>query len=126
MANDRWKMILSFHPSPAFIEPQLRFLDHCLNLCEVVECKSLRCQIADASRHDYSGAAASLPEHADLQIALSSIARFKAGEPGCGLVDACYGINRIQQWINLFIIHVSPILPGPLATFSQDDHEPFS
>src|SRR6185437_14484713 len=52
------------------------------------------------------------------------ISRFKSGELSGGLVNACDGVNRIQQWIDLLVIHKRAVIIGPLATFSQNYHEP--
>src|SRR5690348_13393564 len=110
---------------PKLIESGLCFLDHRPDFTQIVECHRRCCPIADPCTHDYSGAAASLPKDADLQVAESFVSRFKPHQLCCGFIDAGEAIDCVEQRIELVVIDERAILVWPLAPFAQYDHDSF-
>src|ERR1051326_2522183 len=73
---------------PGLVEACLRFLNHRLDLREIVERHGLRRPIADAGRQDHGGAATRLTKHADLQIAQCPVSCFKTWRTCRCFIDA--------------------------------------
>src|SRR5919205_68142 len=75
--------------------------------------------------YDHRPAAACLSKHGDLEVSASFVSRFKPGQLGHAFIDLRYHIDRIQQRIDLVVIHKRKIIGWSLTTFTQHDHDSF-
>ena len=116
-----------FVASTNLIQPCLRFLDHRADLRELVERKRGARLFADSCGDERSIAAAGLSKDSYFEITERSILRFKAGKLRRRFINTSGGVDGVHQWLNLLIIHKSPIVTRSVAfsvrTFSRHDHD---